>query len=139
MRRATMVVVLGVLVASAPARGDVVAAKTVHDFGAVEQGAAVEHAFALKNMGRSMVRIEGTQSSCGCTVAAIDGQLVRPRHIARVRASVDAPPPLAGRPPKAIMVHTSGTRTPLVQLALAGVVLTDLVVTPTQVSLGRVY
>jgi hypothetical protein len=138
MRRATLVVVLGVLVASAPARGDVVAAKTVHDFGAVEQGAAVEHAFALKNMGRSMVRIEGTQSSCGCTVAAMDGQLVRPRQIAWVRVRLDTSP-LAGRITKTIMVHTSDTRTPVVQLALAGVVLTDLVVTPTPVYLGRVY
>jgi Protein of unknown function (DUF1573) len=138
MRRAMMLVALGVLVASAPARGDVVAAKTVHDFGTVEQGSPVEHAFALKNIGRSMVRIEGTKSSCGCTVAADDGQLVRPGAITWVRVRLDTAA-LAGRTTKTIILRTSDARTPAVQLALAGVVLTDLTVTPTPVYFGRVY
>jgi hypothetical protein len=138
MRRAMMVVALGVLVASAPARGDMVAAKAVHDFGVVEQGTPVEHAFALKNRGRGMVRIEGTQSSCGCTVAASDGQLVRPGDITWVRVRLDTAA-LAGRTTKTVILHTSDTRTPAVQLALAGVVLTDLMVAPTTVYLGRVW
>jgi uncharacterized protein DUF1573 len=138
MGRAMTVVALGVLVASAPARGDVVAAKTMHDFGTVEQGTPVDHQFALKNTGRQIVRIEGTQSSCGCTVAAVEGQLVNPGAITWVRVTLDTTP-LAGRTTKTVTVYTSDARTPLVQLALAGVVLTDLTVTPTPVYLGRVY
>jgi hypothetical protein len=130
MRRAMMVVALGVLVASAPARGEVVAAMAVHEFGMVEQGTPVEHAFALKNIGRSIVRIEGTQSSCGCTVAASDGQLVGPGQITWVRVRLDTAA-LAGRTTKTVILRTSDARTPAVQLALAGVVLTDLMVTPT--------
>jgi hypothetical protein len=138
MRRATMVVALGVLVTSAPARGDVVAAKAVHDFGMVEQGNPVTHAFALKNTGRAMVRIEGTRPSCGCTVAAADGQLVAPGAITWVRVRLDTAA-LAGRTTKSIVVRTSDARTPAVQLALAGVVLTDLLVTPTPLYFGRVF
>src|SRR5262245_41557177 len=130
MRRAMLGVAFGVLVASAPARGDMVAANTVHDFGTVEQGTPVVHAFALKNMGRGWVRIEGTQSSCGCTVAASDGELVRPGAITWVRVRLDTAA-LAGRTTKTVILRTSDARTPAVQLALAGVVLTDLMVTPT--------
>jgi Protein of unknown function (DUF1573) len=138
MRRAMMVVALGVLVASAPARGEVVAANTVHDFGMVEQGTPVDHAFAVKNVGRSMVRIEGTQPSCGCTVAAVDGQLVGPGAITWVRVRLDTAA-LAGRTTKTIILRTSDARTPAIQRTLAGVVLTDLMVTPTPVYFGRVF
>jgi hypothetical protein len=132
------VVALGVLVASAPARGDVVAAQAVHNFGTVEQGVSVEHAFALKNRGRTWVRLEGTQASCGCTVAAADGQLVRPGDITWVRVRLDTAA-LAGRTTKTVTVNTSDARTPRLQLVLAGVVLADLVVTPTPVYLGSVF
>jgi len=139
MRRAMLVVALGVLVASAPARGEVVAANTVHDFGMVEQGTPVDHAFAVKNVGRSMVRIEGTQPSCACTVVASDGQLVGPGQITWVRVRLDTAA-LAGRTTKTVILRTSDPRTPAVQLALAGVVLTDLMVTPTPpVFFGGVY
>ncbi len=138
MRSAMAVVALGVLVSSAPARGEVVAAKTVHDFGAVEQGSPVEHAFALKNTGRTLVRIEGTQASCDCTVAASDGQVLPPGEITWVRVRLDTTA-LAGRTTKTVLVRTSDVRTPLVQVALAGVVLTDLLVSPTPVYLGGVY
>src|SRR5262245_11671650 len=139
MRRATMVIALGVLGASAPARGQVVAANTVHDFGMVEQGTPVDHAFALKNIGRSIVRIEGTKSSCGFTVAASDGQLVSPGQLTWVRVRLDTAA-LAGRTTKTVTVRTSDARTPAVQLAVAGVVLTDLMVTPTPpVYFGGVY
>src|SRR5262245_30654881 len=138
MRRAMLVVALGVLVASAPARGEVVAANTVHDFGMVEQGTPVDHAFAVKNVGRSMVRIEGTQPSCACTVVASDGQLVGPGQITWVRVRLDTAA-LAGRTTKTVILRTSDPRTPAVQLALAGVVLTDLMVTPTPLYFGRVF
>jgi len=132
------VVALGVRLASAPARGEVVATEWMHTFGAVEQGTPVIHPFALKNTGRTMVRIEGTQSSCGCTVAAPEGQVLRPKQITWVRVRLDTAE-LVGRTTKTITVHTSDARTPVVQLALSGVVLTDLMVTPTPVYLGRVY
>ncbi len=137
MRRAMGVVVLGVLGVSAPARGYVVAAKPVHDFGMVEQGAAVEHQFALKNRGRSWVRIEGAQSSCDCTVAASDGQLVRPGDITWVRVRLDTSK-LSGRTTKTVTLRTSDARTPAVQLGLTGVVQSDLVVSPILVYMGFV-
>jgi hypothetical protein len=133
-----MAVALGVLGVSAPARGDVVAAQAIHDFGSVEQGAPVVHQFVLKNTGRAMVRIEGARSSCGCTVAAPEGQLVKRNQLMSVRVRLDTSA-LAGRTTKTVTVRTSDPRTPAVQLALRGVVLTDLMVTPTPIYLGYVY
>lgn len=138
MRRAMTMVALGVLVGSAPAQADVVAARWLHDFGVVEQGSPVEHQFALKNKGRSMVRIEGTQSSCGCTVAAADGQLVRPGQITWVRVRLDTATIGAGRTTKMVTVRTSDARTPALKLGVTGVVLADLVISPTPLYLGRV-
>src|SRR5262245_38914236 len=106
MRRVATAVALGVLVASGPARGAVVAATPVFDFGMVEQGAAVQHQFALKNKGRGMVRIEDARSSCGCTVAAGDGKLVRPGEISWVSVRLDTAA-LSGRTAKTVTVRTS--------------------------------
>jgi hypothetical protein len=133
-----MVVALGVLAASPPARGDMVAAQPIHDFGAVEQGVPVEHLFVLKNTGRGMVRIERPQSSCGCTVAAAEGQLLNRDQLTSVRVRLDTAA-LAGRTTKTVTVRTSDPRTPAVLLVLRGVVLTDLTVTPTPIYLGHVF
>jgi hypothetical protein len=137
MRLAMAVVALGVLLGSAPAQGYVVAAKPLHDFGVVEQGVGVEHQFALKNQGRSWVRIDGAQSSCDCTVAASDGQLVRPGDITWVRVRLDTTK-LSGRTTKTVTLRTSDARTPAVQLGLTGVVQSDLVVSPIPIYMGFV-
>src|SRR5262249_54010500 len=138
MRRAAMVGVLGALLVGAPAQGGLVAVRAVYDFGSVEQGTAVQHQFALKNTGGGMVRIDGSTSSCGCTTAADDGQLVAPGQIAWVALTIDTSQ-LSGKTTKTAILKTSDPQTPQVLLAVTGTVLSDLIVAPSTVYLGRVY
>src|SRR5262245_1375608 len=139
MRRAVMVVALGMQVAcSGTRRGGVMAGRPVYDFGAVEQGVPVQQQFLLKNMGRSLVRLEGTTSSCGCTTASPVGQILRPGQLALVYVSLDTWK-LAGQTTKTVVVNTSDAQTPRVMLVLTGTVLTDLLVAPSTVYLGQVW
>lgn len=52
----------------APVLTTVQFAKTVHDFGRINQGDVVTTTFKFKNTGNSLYLIEDAQGSCGCTV-----------------------------------------------------------------------
>lgn len=51
-----------------PAPTTVQFAKTVHDFGRINEGDIVKTAFKFTNTGKSMYLIETAEGSCGCTV-----------------------------------------------------------------------
>jgi hypothetical protein len=52
------------------ARGHVVFEHSFFDFGTVIEGDIVKHIFKFKNDGVGKVKIENTESSCGCTTAS---------------------------------------------------------------------
>ncbi len=137
-----MAVAIGALLGSAPGSppiwADVVVEKPVHDYGTVEQGTQVRFGFVLQNRSRSMLRIDEVSSSCGCTAAVSEGTLLRPKQRTTVRVTLDTRE-LTGRSTKTVTLRTSDPRTPVVQMALTGIVVSDLVVTPTPVYFGSVY
>ncbi|HKA29791.1 MAG TPA: DUF1573 domain-containing protein [Candidatus Binatia bacterium] len=138
MHRAALVVALATLSACASPRGGILGARALYDFGTVEQGASVQHQFPLKNAGRSWVRLEAPTSSCGCTVSDVDGKLLRPGQVGWVGVWLDTTG-LSGKTTKTVTLRTTDPRTPTIQLALIGTVLTDLRVTPSTVYLGRIW
>ena len=134
-------ILLGVALASAPARGDerprLVLVDPSHDFGAVEQGATVAYTYTLRNDGDAPLRIEHLKSSCGCTVAVASERDVPPKQVGRVTVTLDTAR-ITGRTTKVATVYTNDPDAPAVGLALTGQVLADLVVSPTPLYLGRV-
>jgi hypothetical protein len=138
MRRAAMMVALGTLTACAGARGGIVGGHALYDFGTVEQGASVQHVFALKNTSRTPVQLRGTTSSCGCTTSDMNDRTVRPGQLASVNVTLDTTK-LSGKTTKTVILRTSDPRTPALLLALTGTVLADLRVTPSTVYLGRIW
>ena len=50
----------------------------VYDFGKVYRGTVVQHTFTLRNAGDDVLKIEGIQKDCGCTVAKIEQQAILP-------------------------------------------------------------
>jgi Protein of unknown function (DUF1573) len=137
MRRALTALALGTLVACTT-RSGIVGTVPVYNFGTIEQGTPVQHQFALQNVGRTAVQLQGATSSCGCTMSDIDGRTVRGGQIAWVNVSLDTTK-LSGNTTKTVIVRTSNPRTPRLLLALTGTVLTDLRVSPTTVYLGRIW
>lgn len=139
MRRGLGVVVLlaGLRAAGAEEGARLVVEAPVFDFGTVERGAKVEHVFRLANRGGGELRLEQVKSSCGCTVAVVSASEVAGGGEGRVAVTLDTAR-MGGRVTKVVTVYSNDSRAPISPLTLTGEVLADLVVTPTQLYLGRV-
>lgn len=101
------------------------------DFGSLREGEKVSHMFSVRNIGLHSIRITGTETSCGCTVATPDEEVVPPFQSVTVPATVD----LTGRagPIRSdIWLHLEHGE-PL-QLTMEGFVIDD---SPARVDLGR--
>lgn len=70
--------------------------ETQHDFGQVAPGSTLDYGFVLLNNGTAPLRIERVQSSCGCTVAKLDKQVLDPSDLTELKV-VYHPGALGGR------------------------------------------
>jgi hypothetical protein len=121
--------------AEAPAPRVVIEAP-VHDFGTAEEGTTVEQVFRLRNDGSDWLRIEQVKGTCGCTVGAAAGTLVAPGGETTVMVTLDTRR-LAGRTTKTVTVYTNDPVSPRLGLTVTGEVMTDLVIAPQPLYLGR--
>jgi Protein of unknown function (DUF1573) len=128
---------VGALAAPAEAGPRAVFDEHAWSFGTVERGAKVDHVFGVRNVGDALLRIEQVKSSCGCTVAVVSGNEVAPGAEGRIAVTLDTAR-MAGRVTKVVTAYTNDPETPAVGLAMNGDVLTDLVITPTPLYLGKV-
>lgn len=74
------VTMVGVLLLTACARGqpDITVAATRHDFGQVKQGKVVATEIPMRNAGNSDLKIEAVSTSCGCTTAEVQPEVIPP-------------------------------------------------------------
>jgi hypothetical protein len=107
------------------------------DFGAIERGSTVEYTFTLANRGSGELRIDHVKGSCGCTVAVASASEVPAGGEGRVVTRLDTAG-MAGRVTKVVNVYTNDPTVPVAGLTLTGEVLTDIVVAPSPLYLGRV-
>ena len=141
-RRLVCVWLLGALLAPARSHGDEAVPRAVvdvpvHDFGAVEQGAIVEHVFRVRNVGKGWLRVDHVKGTCACTVGAATGEAIAPGGEAWVTMRLETDR-LAGRTTKTATVYTNDPASPTLPVTLTGQVLSDLVARPTPLYLGRV-
>jgi hypothetical protein len=62
---------------------------TTHNFGVVARGAKVEHRFIIENSYEEDAHIKSVESSCGCTKAQVNRQLLKSWEKAEVLVAVD--------------------------------------------------
>lgn len=62
----------------------------VFDFGEVEFGKVVEHAFEVKNIGDEALEIKRVSTSCGCTKAEIDKEKLESGESAELLVTYDS-------------------------------------------------
>jgi hypothetical protein len=141
-RRLVCVWGLTLLLAPLPAPADegvprAVVDVPVYDFGTVEQGAIVEHVFRVRNTGTGALRVDHVKGTCACTVGAATGEAIAPGGEAWVTMRLETDR-LAGRTTKTATVYTNDPAAPTLPVTLTGQVLSDLVVRPTPLYLGRV-
>ena len=110
--------------------------KPVFDFGQVEQGEQVTHAFRFTNRGNRDLRVQSVKTSCGCTAAVIAADTIPPGREGSIRATFDTKR-FAGQKAKDIRVHTNDPLSPVTTLRLRGEITTEVQVQPAQVYLGR--
>ena len=72
--------VLAVLVLAACGAGqpDIAVAVTRHDFGQVKQGKVVTTEIPMRNAGRKDLKIQAVSTSCGCTTAEVQPEIIPP-------------------------------------------------------------
>jgi hypothetical protein len=133
---------LGLLVslagaAAAGAGPRLVIAEPLFEFGAVERGIDVVHAFRLRNEGDATLHVHHVKGSCGCTVAAVSPRDLPPGAEGWITLRLDTAR-LAGRTTKAVTVYTDDPQLPIARLTLSGEVRADVVVMPHPLYLGRV-
>ena len=109
----------------------------VYDFGSVEQGAAVEHVFRVRNTGKAPMRVDQVKGTCACTVGVATGEAIAPGDEAWVTVRLDTAT-LAGRTTKTATVYTNDPATPTLPVTMTGDVLTDVVLRPTPLYFGHV-
>ena len=95
MRNAWLIgvaVVFGVSVLAACGRGqpDIAVAATRHDFGRVKQGKVVATEIPMRNAGKGDLKIEAVSTSCGCTTAEIQPEVIPPGGEGRLIIQYDS-------------------------------------------------
>lgn len=112
-------------------------AETVYDFGKVEQGDQVNHLFRFTNQGGRDLRIESVKTSCGCTAAVIDSEVLAPGKEGTISATFDTTK-FFGEKVKEVTVHSNDPIQPVVTLTLQGAIMVEVEVEPAQLYLGKV-
>lgn len=120
-----------------PTVSGLVCEESLHDFGrlTLKQAIEVDHVFMVTNTSPHAIRVLKQTSSCGCTLAEIPKEPIPSGGRIPVRLKAD----WAGRagPQSAIVALTTDSpKTPTVQLAIRGFVLTPALVVPNHVNFG---
>jgi hypothetical protein len=107
----------------------------VFDFREVSPGAVIAHAFVLQNRSTNTVRILNVRTSCGCTTTAMATNLLLPGQALELTVSLN----LQGRSGpqrKTLTVESDDPMNPRLRLAMTGVVINPIEVTPAGVHFG---
>ena len=110
---------------------------SVFDFGAIAQGAPVEHLFTINNAGSDPLKIERLNPSCGCTAASLSAQIIDPGNSATIRTVFDTTG-FQGYKVKTVRVYSNDPQQPSIVLTLKGSVIPDVVVDPPRIFFGNV-
>jgi hypothetical protein len=111
--------------------------RPVFDFGTVERGTFVDHAFEVVNKGPGPLRIEHVKGTCHCTAGSVTVHYEPPGDRTRITVRLDTRE-LAGPTVKSVTVYTNDPAVRAFGLTLRGEVLSDLVVDPALLYVGSV-
>jgi hypothetical protein len=109
----------------------------VHELGEIRQGEVVKHDFSFRNLGELDLTVDRTRSTRECAVTLPAGSTVKREGSGIVRVTLDTSDQ-AGELRRTITVYTNDPRKRTVLLMLAGNVVADVAVEPTQLYLGSV-
>jgi hypothetical protein len=95
------------------------------DFGKVQaSGGIVKHIFLLQNDSSVDLNVNGTNASCGCTVAEIDKKVLLPKETANLQVKFD-PKGYSGKITQYVYVDTDNKNTPIYKFIIKADVVKD--------------
>jgi hypothetical protein len=90
---------------------------TVWDFGSVQAGVVLEHAFVLANDSAKDLAIKDSTSSCGCTVSEIKKKQLKPGESTELLVKFDTKG-YKGVVQQFVYVHTDSIENPIVRFTV---------------------
>jgi hypothetical protein len=114
-----------------------VSAEPVHEFGTVDQGTVIRHAFRFLNAGGDPLEIERVDTPCGCTAALVPQTVIPPGEEGSVEVTFDTTG-FRGRKAKSVFLSTNDPVQSTHAFVLAGDVVARVVVDPPVLYLGRI-
>lgn len=99
------------------------------DFGTVEEGTTVSHAFEISNQGDEDLNIQRVLTSCGCVTSTKEAEFVAPGQSTQVKVDF-ATAGYSGSKLKSLRVFTNDPLNKVVLLSLKGNIETQMLVEP---------
>ncbi len=97
--------------AAAPATDDVLKLKeSVHDFGKIPQGKPVYYSFEIINTGKTELKLDNVQASCGCTTPEWSRDPIAAGGTATIKVGYNAAAEGTFDKPITITYHTSQSK-----------------------------
>lgn len=111
--------------------------ETTFDFGKVTQGTSVQHSFVIENQGEAALKIEHVHTSCGCTAAVVDSDIIQPHQKTDLRVTFDTTG-FQGPKVKTVRIYTNDMKVPSILLSLQGTVEADLQLSEPKLLFGEI-
>ncbi len=135
--RILIVVILAVQAAFADEPGRISVSEPSFDFGTVQEGATVDHDFAVKNTGTGPLTISRVVASCGCTASAASKPTLQPNEEGAVKTRFDTAG-FPGNVTKTVTLYSSDPDAPMVVLTIKGTIEPGVTVNPQRLAFGEV-
>ena len=112
------------------------APQSIHDFGTTWAGPMLEHTFVIKNEGPEPLEILKVRPTCGCTIAGVYPQVIKPGESGEFPFKLNSSK-LRGKYEKPITVYSNDPVTPQFKLKLRGECNRRVDIMPTGANFGK--
>ncbi len=112
--------------------------KTVYDFGRTSMVEQLTGKFTYQNVGKAVLKLRNPTTSCGCTVARVEPETLKPGEKGELVFTLTVSPSGHGRVEKSITVPSNDPTTPSVELAVQVDMTSVFSFVPEQIALGDI-
>lgn len=93
--------------------------RQVWDFGTITEGAIVSHVFLVKNVGKEILKIDDVSTTCGCTAALLDKEVIKPGEKTELKVIFDSQR-RKGRVEKYVEIESNDPNNHIINLIVTG-------------------
>jgi hypothetical protein len=110
--------------------------ETTYDFGRVEEGTQVRHAFAFRNAGGADLIIDNVRASCDCSGEVTSPRTLAPGDGGDIEVTFDTDGQ-RGSTTRTVIVYSNDPAQPVTTLALRGTIAADIIADPPELYVGH--